>query len=146
MRQLALIRDYNALHQALRNRVAELNITAETLDEVAGMTARYSSKILAPSKMKILGRISLGPILGAVGCCLILAEDPKQLARIRHRLTPRKSSRFKKHPPTEPRGGRQRFRGARGRPRLNRIAGSPAARTIHSRLEPLVECKEMEQN
>jgi hypothetical protein len=56
------------------------------------------------------------PNLGAEGCCLILAEDPEQLARIRHRLTPRKPRHPKKRPPTKPRGGSQRFSGARGRP------------------------------
>jgi hypothetical protein len=90
MRQLALIRDYDALHRALKNRIAEFGTTMETIDGVAGFPARYTSKLLAPSKMKILGLISLGPILGAAGCCLILVEDPEQLARVRHRLTPRK--------------------------------------------------------
>jgi hypothetical protein len=40
--------------------------------------------------MKILGHISLGALLGALGIKLIVVEDPEQLERVQARLTPRK--------------------------------------------------------
>src|SRR5262245_29579627 len=91
-RLLAEVRDYAQLVQALRARIDELGVAGETIDDVAGLPTRYTTKLLAPIPIKSLGRVSLGPLLGALGLKLIVAEDAEALARIRHRLTPRKNT------------------------------------------------------
>lgn len=90
MRPLATVRDYAGLIEAIRVRRAELNVTLEVVDDVAGTCSRYSSKLLCDPPMKHLGAISLGPILGALGLALVVVEDIETLDRVRSRLTPRK--------------------------------------------------------
>jgi hypothetical protein len=86
-RALAEIHDYAGLVRALRARAEELDVSRETLDAVSGLQAGYSGKLLA--QVKGVGRVSLGPLLGAMGCALVLVEDPEALAKVRPRLTPR---------------------------------------------------------
>jgi hypothetical protein len=88
---IAVIRDYEDLIEAIRARVAELQITHETVDHVSGIQSGYTSKLLCRPPIKRLDAISLGPMLGALGLMLIAVEDPEQLARVRHRLVPRKA-------------------------------------------------------
>jgi hypothetical protein len=87
---LAIVRDYWELVTALKARMHELGVTMETVDHVAGLPARYTSKIFAPHPIKGLGRISMGPTLGALGVKLLLVEDAEQLARVKSRLVKRK--------------------------------------------------------
>lgn len=89
---LAEVRDYDQLHAALRARVDALGVTFETVDEVAGLPVRYSTKLLSPVQMKAIGKVSLGPLLGALGLKLIVAVDDEALARIAKRLVPRARS------------------------------------------------------
>jgi hypothetical protein len=89
LRQLATFSDYGGLVRALRDRAEELDVSRLTLDEISGLPSGYSGKLLAPVPIKNLGPIALGPILGAMGVCLILAEDPQQLARVSDRLVKR---------------------------------------------------------
>jgi hypothetical protein len=92
MPEPALIRDYDALVEALRSRINQLNVSLETVDAIGGLPARYTGKLLMARPIKHLGRISLGCILGALGAALVLVEDPEQLDRVRGRLVPRKYS------------------------------------------------------
>jgi hypothetical protein len=92
MNVLAEATNYDELVAAFRSRLAALGTTMEVVDEVAGLPLRYSSKLFAPFPIKSFGRVSLGPILGALGLKLVIAEDDEMLARIRHRLTPRKNA------------------------------------------------------
>jgi hypothetical protein len=91
-KQLAICRSYQELITALRARVVELGTTGESVDDVAGLPQRYTAKLLAPIPIKTLGKISLGPLLGALGLALVVVEDREALARIRDRLTPTKGS------------------------------------------------------
>jgi hypothetical protein len=91
-RQLGVIRSYDELIEAIRNRVLELNTTGESVDYVAGLPLRYCAKLLAPNRMRTLGSKSLEPLLGALGLALIVVEDEEQIARVRHRLEPRKKA------------------------------------------------------
>jgi hypothetical protein len=92
-RHLAIVHSYAELIAALRARVVELGTTGEVVDEVSGLPARYTAKLLAlPVPVKALGPISLAPLLGALGLKLIVAEDTEALEKIRHRLEPRKST------------------------------------------------------
>jgi len=66
----------------------------ETVDEVAGLPLRYTSKLFAPFPIKTLGKVSLGPILGALCCRIDLIEDHEMLERIGHRIiSTRKNAR-----------------------------------------------------
>jgi hypothetical protein len=86
---IAVVTDYRDLVVALRHRIVELGTSMESVDEVAGLPQRYTAKLLAPGGQKSLGRISLGPILGALGLKLAVLPDDEALARIRHRLPKR---------------------------------------------------------
>ena len=88
----AEVRDYSELIFALKQRMHELGVTMETLDDIAGLPTRYASKLFAPRAMKTLGKISLGPLIGALGLKLIVTEDAEQLALVRSRLTKRRSA------------------------------------------------------
>jgi hypothetical protein len=88
-RQLGIVRDYNQLHAILRARVEELDISRLTIDDAAGLTSGHSSKILAPKPIKAIGKISMGPILGALGVALVVIEDVEALARVRGKLVKR---------------------------------------------------------
>jgi hypothetical protein len=43
-------------------------------------------KVLSPHPTRSLGKRLLGPVLGGLGCKLILVVDDVALARVRHRL------------------------------------------------------------
>jgi hypothetical protein len=89
-RQIGVIRSYDELIEAIRARILELNTTGESVDYVAGLPLRYCAKLLAPQRVRTIGSKSLAPLLGALGLALVVVEDEEQLARIRHRLEPRK--------------------------------------------------------
>jgi hypothetical protein len=92
-RQLGgIVRSYDELIEAIRNRILELNTTGESVDYVAGLPLRYSAKLLAAKRMRTIGSKSFAPLLGALGLALIVVEDAEQLARVRHRLEPRKKA------------------------------------------------------
>lgn len=87
-----IIRNREQLIAVLHERREELNISFEVLDELAGLPARYSSKLLAPRPLKNVGPMALGALLGALALGIaevVIVEDPAQAARIRHRWTKR---------------------------------------------------------
>jgi hypothetical protein len=90
---LAEARDYDQLINALKCRLHSLNCTMEAVDDLAGLPLRYTSKIFAQKKLKSVGRVSLGPLLGALGLKLLVAEDAEMFARIKDRLGRRKNTR-----------------------------------------------------
>jgi hypothetical protein len=117
---IAEARDYGQLIDALRSRLDSLNTTMEVVDDVAGLPLRYSSKIFAPVPVKSVGKVSLGPILGALGLKLLVAVDEEMFERIRHRLTPRRNTR----------GG---IRATPGRKRSVLLGNSDWGRVMHAR-------------
>lgn len=80
-RRIATVTSYDELIAAFRARADELKVTRETLDSVTGLQTGYSGKLLAPVPMKSLGRVSLGPMLQAMGLAIVLVEDPEALRR-----------------------------------------------------------------
>lgn len=87
------VRDYDQLIAALRARVAELGVSLETVEGVAGLPERYAIKLLAPIPVKGVGRASLGPMLGALGLKIVVVEDAEALARVARRLV-RKEAQY----------------------------------------------------
>jgi hypothetical protein len=88
---LAEIRTYGELVSALRVRIGALSVTTESVDETAGLPARYTAKLLAPTKRPVrqFGKSSLGPLLQCLGVKLLLVlDDQAAFAKIRSRLAP----------------------------------------------------------
>ena len=86
---ITVITDYRGLVTALRRRIVELGTSMESVDEVAGLPARYTSKLLSRNNKTSLGQTSMGPILGALGLKLALLHDDEALAKVIDRLPPR---------------------------------------------------------
>jgi hypothetical protein len=86
---LAVIRSYDDLLTVARARMTTLNMTFAVLDEVSGVAAGYSAKLLAGRTRRRFGNVSLSAVFGALGLALVVVEDVEQLARVYDRLTPR---------------------------------------------------------
>jgi hypothetical protein len=82
-RVLAQVTDYQALWNAMRGRVAELQITMLELDGLSKAQDGYSAKILGPSQSKSLGKKSLGRMLRGTGTFLVLVEDVQATLKIK---------------------------------------------------------------
>jgi hypothetical protein len=95
LRQLAVVRDYPELIAALRQRAVELDVSREMIDEISGNQPGYTAKLLAPVPIRALGRVSLGPIIQAMGLALIVVEDLATFEKIQSRLTKRINKRRK---------------------------------------------------
>ena len=96
---LAEVRSVDELQAALRARALSLKLVFDartrhgnakgrdcSLDSVSGLPDGYSAKLLAPVPIRSFGRTSLGPMLAALGCKLLLVEDAELLARITARI------------------------------------------------------------
>jgi hypothetical protein len=81
---ITVVTDYDTLITALRQRAITLNTPLESIDEVAGLPTRYTTKLLG--KTNVLGPMSFGALLGALALKLAVVPDNDALARIRHRL------------------------------------------------------------
>jgi hypothetical protein len=84
-----LIGDYNEYVDAIRERAAELGMSRLERDLQAGLASGHSGKLLGAKHVKKFGFVSLGLVLGAIGCKLILVEDSTQTAKILARREPR---------------------------------------------------------
>jgi hypothetical protein len=85
---LAIVRTTEDLRNLFRRRVAHFNISLETLDHIAGLPVRYSSKLLSSDPTKFFGAISFEALLGALALQLVALEDAEAFARIQRRLEP----------------------------------------------------------
>jgi len=109
------IESYGALIRILRQRVAELNTTFSTIDQVAGLASNYLAKLIAPQPMKAMSAFTLLLIVHALGCRLQLVPDDVALAKLRQRSDwqtwrrPGERYRANRH---KPRRGRRRSRAA----------------------------------
>ena len=80
--QGVVIRRYADLHELLRARAEELNITRETIDGAVPLQAGYAGKLLAPKPMKCLGAQTLIPTLRTLGLMLVVVEDPAEIEQV----------------------------------------------------------------
>jgi hypothetical protein len=83
--------NYDELINALRLRVAELNLSGETIDAVSGLPSRYAQKLLGPNQIRRLGATSLGPFLGALCLKGQFVEDKTAVEKLRRQTTPRRN-------------------------------------------------------
>jgi hypothetical protein len=83
---------YPGLVAALRARVAELDVSGECLDELAGLPRGYFQKLLGTRPVKRIGLRSLADVFGALAVKAVLVEDQAALARISSRLVRRKNA------------------------------------------------------
>lgn len=86
----APIHNMPELIAALCARRDELNISHETIDNIAGLQSGYTSKLLAPKPIKNLGPMSFGAVLGALGLALVAVPDPQAVAAVENRWQKRK--------------------------------------------------------
>jgi hypothetical protein len=64
-RVIAVVSDYLSLIAAFRARVAELGISYATLDELAGWTNSYATKVLGEEPQRHMGVMAFDAIAGA---------------------------------------------------------------------------------
>jgi hypothetical protein len=93
-RRIAVVSDLAGLHKAIREWVAELNVSRATIDHVGGLPDGHASKLLAPAPLKHFGHVSLGLMLGACGLDLWVIVNDEKLQQLGSRLTRRQSKRW----------------------------------------------------
>ena len=98
--------DYSAFLQAIRDRVATLNITHETVDAISGLQSGYTSKLLADPPIRRIGPLVLFVVLQSLGLRIGLLEDRDALKAVATRLVPRKVPRVFRAPRGEGRKAR----------------------------------------
>jgi len=76
----AQVEDYNALRNALRQRVDQLRMSRQTLDTISGLPSGYSAKVLSSGARKNLGALSLDLVLKSVGLQMAIVSDPDPIA------------------------------------------------------------------
>jgi hypothetical protein len=81
-RQLAVIRTYEDVLRVIRARRDELDVPHEIIDDIAGLAAGHTSKLLCPRPLKHLGPISWS-IFETLGLNLVAIENSAALARSR---------------------------------------------------------------
>jgi hypothetical protein len=88
-----IVPHYAALLVALRARVAELGITHQALDALAGLPDGYAGKLLCNPPMRRLSAVNLFNVLAALALRPVLEHDPELLARNQNRLVKRRQRR-----------------------------------------------------
>lgn len=73
-----VVDDMEALHEAFRDRVEDLNVSRIELDAVSGLTPGYASKLLSDPPMKMVGLKTLPKILKGTRLKIALIEDNGQ--------------------------------------------------------------------
>src|SRR5436190_22753207 len=85
---------YAELIRAIRNRMMQLEVTYETVEQIAGLQSGYLAKIIsnpdADHPKKRLGPYTMFLILGALGMRAGLYEDPEAMALVKSRLIKRR--------------------------------------------------------
>lgn len=99
---LTTVREYADLVEALRARRDALQITHETIDDIAGLSSGYAGKLLCNPPLRRLASM-LGPMLGALGLKLLVVEDPEAMVRVERRISRKDYYRRVHQAPLEPR-------------------------------------------
>jgi hypothetical protein len=91
-RVIASFHSYEGMLEALRTRVAELNVNGERFDEFAGLPRGYLSKLIGARPVRRIGMCSFEPLLSALGLKCLFVVDEAATQRLRDRVPPRNSS------------------------------------------------------
>jgi hypothetical protein len=95
----ARITNYNGLVEALRARQARLELSDETLDDVAGLTRGHTNKVLGPSRDRGIGSATLEAYLMALAIDLLVVENKQKLKQMRPHYEGRAASHVRtEHP------------------------------------------------
>jgi hypothetical protein len=89
-RILGVAHEYADLLELIRARIAELGISLEMANEIAGLPDGYISTLLCGRRK--LGVLSLGCVMSALGLAIVVAADDAQTLKIRPRLVLRRQS------------------------------------------------------
>src|SRR6516225_3156116 len=89
---IADVSSYEAMLDALRRRVNELQLNGERFDEYAGLPRGYLSKLVGANPVRRLGMISFAPVLAGLGLRCLFVEDEAATQRLKKRVLPRNSS------------------------------------------------------
>lgn len=74
-----------ALRQALRARIAELDVTLDSVDAIAGAPERYFSKVLAPNPCRPLTWEMFFLLAESLGLDVVLRPNAGKLAALQQR-------------------------------------------------------------
>lgn len=85
-----IVSDYEALVEAFRDRVEDLDTTHKQIDFAGNMLGGYSSKILSNPPIKTLGKVSMGKMLKATGMMLVLVIDDERFAPVKAMMEKRR--------------------------------------------------------
>lgn len=102
--KLRVCKSRGELIALLLERQDELNISAATIDGIAGLADAYTGKVLSLTPAKNLGPIALGAILGALGLGIVeivIREDPQAVAAVSGRWVRRRRRPNRKKPAPE---------------------------------------------
>ena len=80
------------LIRLVRRRIAELDVTYESIDNICGFPSRYTSKLLCDPPIRGMSADSMFALLGALGLAALVQSDDVRLAALRqhHEWRPRR--------------------------------------------------------
>jgi hypothetical protein len=81
-----IVEDYDALCEALSERVEDLQATRLGVDAAGGFAGGHASTLLCRPQIKGYGPVSLTKMLKATGMVIVLAIDDERFAKVRERL------------------------------------------------------------
>jgi hypothetical protein len=84
---------HDALIDVLRRVKDARNVSDAELEHITGLQSGYLSKILGPSRLKGLTRMTIDVLLEALAIKLVVVPCPEREERMRHRWTQRKLDR-----------------------------------------------------
>jgi hypothetical protein len=89
---IATVSDHNALLAVIRRRVAELDVSYEVINEIAGLQSNYLGKVISNPPPKRMGMYIAFLILQTLGLQFHVSVAPDFEKRMAHRLERRKLS------------------------------------------------------
>jgi hypothetical protein len=85
---------YAALLKTMRERIAYLEVTHDTVDYVAGFPTGYTGKLLGGATIKRMSPFAMFCMADALGLQLSVEENPEGLAKLQSRLVKRTRPQF----------------------------------------------------
>jgi hypothetical protein len=89
--QATSVSSYAGLLAAVRERLRELQLTYEVVEDLAGTQTGYVVKVIGPHPSRGLGPVSWN-ILSALALKITISVDDEAAAKLRPRWTPRRSA------------------------------------------------------